>query len=124
MVGGHDGHDRLGIVPRDEQCRQANAGGGVAFAGLTNEASLRHLRQLPSYGVEQAACGDHHHAIWRHEAVEPIDRVLEKGLRARQWQELLRQDGAAGGPETGAGSSGHDDRVKHGLSLRAWDSRT
>jgi hypothetical protein len=117
MVGGHDGHDRVGVVPRDQERRQPDAGSGVALAGLADEARLRHLWQLPPHRVEQPARGDDHHAVRRHEAVESLDRIFEQGLLARQWQELLGQGGAAGGPETGAGSSGHDDGVQHGKHL-------
>ena len=111
------GCDRVGVVPRDQERRQPDAGSGVALAGLANEARLWHLWQLPPHRVEQPARGDYHHAVRGHEAVESLDRIFEQGLRARQRQELLGQGGAAGGPETGAGSSGHHDGVQHGMHL-------
>ena len=122
MVGGHDGHDRVGVVPRDKERCQPDARSGVALAGLADEAGLRHLRQLPPHCVEQPARRDHHHAVGGHEAVESLDRVFEQGCSARQREQLLGQGGAAGGPEAGAGSSGHDDRVQHWVSLLASDS--
>jgi len=62
-------------------------------------------------GFDEDPIGEHPDAFGRHEAVEPLDGGLNHGLFAGQVQQLLGARHAAGRPESGAGSAGHDHGV-------------
>ena len=113
VVGGHHRHDRIGIVTGNQERGQADAGGGVTFARFPDEPRFRDGRELLADGREEAGRGDDHQPVRGNERIEPGDGVLEERRRSGQGKELLREGSAAGGPKSGAGSSGHDDRVEH-----------
>jgi hypothetical protein len=100
-------------VPRDEQRREADAGRRVALAGLTHEPLLGDAGQLPADGVEETRRGHHHRPLRGDEPVEPLHGVGEQRLLPGQREELLGEGGAAGGPESRARASRHDDRMQH-----------
>ena len=120
MIRRHHHHDRVVVLPSDERGPQADACGGVAAAGLTNDALCRKLRQLQTGLIAMLSGGDDPGALRRHLSLDAFDGLLQQSAVARQAKELLGAFHAAARPKTRAAAACHDERVEHKLSPVPW----
>ena len=66
------------------------------------------------HGGGEPSIGHHQRSLCRHKSCQAADGVLQERVCAGQGQELLGKGGSTGGPEAGAGATGHDNGMQHG----------
>jgi hypothetical protein len=79
----------------------------------------RQVGKLCDDGVGQLVVGQYQHMLARNQTLHAIECGLQHGSLPAHFQQLLGFDLAAGGPKAGAGATGHDYCMEHGIYLHS-----
>lgn len=120
LVGRH--HQQDGVAPflGGDEGGELHGGGGVAAHGLEHDAVCAFADLAQLLGNDEAVffVGDDDGAGgFNAETVEPARGDLQQGFGAGERQELLGVGFAGGRPQAGAGTTGEDDGLEHGVWL-------
>ena len=113
MVGGHDDHRCVRIVAAYQHGCQSDAGGGITLTRFTDDRGGRQLGHVYLDRFDQTLICDHERLFVGDQLRKPLDCLMQHGMLAHQREQLLGLLCSAGWPESGAGATGHNDRVKH-----------
>ncbi len=113
MIGGHHCHRGIGVMTAHEQRGEGHTGSRVALAGLPHDSGWWHVGELMPHDVFEPRRGHHERPLGRDEPFHACDRVFQQALFACERQQLLWEVGPACRPKTGAGTTGHHDRMQH-----------
>ena len=109
MVGGERQHDGLPIAGLREGCAGRDRRTGIAPHRLQQHVGLEtDLRQLLEHHEAIAVVGDDDRPLEQRAVRNPQQRVLERGARAEQRQELLGVDLAGCRPQPRSRAAAHD----------------
>ena len=115
VVGRHHDHRGVRIVAADQQRREADARGRVAFAGFADDRLSRAARAV-ARGLASTSRSlvtiSRRSGGTRSPSRSTVCRSIV--CFADEREKLLGRVGPARRPESSAGAAGHDDGVEHG----------
>lgn len=111
LIGGEDGHGRVGVTRGDESDPESDGGGGVAFRRFGEDVSgWEHVGHFADFLFLEGVCEDED-VFGGNEALEAGDGLIEEGGVVEEVEQLLRFGVAAERPETGSASSGENKGI-------------
>src|ERR1700674_4798461 len=112
VIGGKQTKHRLGIVAKQEKCRQTNGGRCIASGRLGDDLLRMKLRKLMKDGGTQVVVRNDPEPARRSHRCEARDGLLNHGLLSIEGKQLLGAALAAQRPEARASTTSEDYRIE------------